>query len=241
MALIWLFAGFVNGLTGMGGALIAVPLLSLFLDIQVIIPYTCIIVTYICVLVTYKFRNHINFNDIKPLVLSGIPGAILGTVFLIFISPIILQIVMAVFLICYVLWSLLRDKNKSSNLKISINSLMCFCGFFSGFAGSSISFSGPPLAIFIIYSKWETIRSLATLTATAVFISIIICLTHAVSGLYNATIFLYVLVTIPSVTIGTILAFPVVSRISPEKFRNILLIIIGISGFLASIKAIMSF
>lgn len=38
-ACIWALAGFVNGISGMGAALMAVPFMTLFMDIQLIVPH----------------------------------------------------------------------------------------------------------------------------------------------------------------------------------------------------------
>jgi len=106
VGLIWLIAGFVNGLSGMGAALVAVPLLSLFIDMQIIIPLSCIMVTLVCALLAWHFREHCDLKSMRPLIYSSLPGAIIGAYILKYVPTVYLQIGMSLFLISYVAWSL---------------------------------------------------------------------------------------------------------------------------------------
>ena len=236
VGLIWFVAGFINGLSGMGAALVAVPLLSLLLDIQIIIPLACIMVTTVCGLLAWHFREFCEFKSVLPFIISSIPGSIVGAYLLKYIPTVYLQIAMSLFLISYVLWSLTYNKQKKEPRENYILALLC--GFISGLTGASISFSGPPIAVYVIYAGWTAQKSLVTFGLGIFFISLITCIMHASTGLYTQALLPYVLVAIPAVSIGMFLSFPLIKYITQSNFKIILLVVIGISGIVSGIRAI---
>ena len=234
--LIWFLAGFINGISGMGLALVAVPLLSLFMDIQIVIPLACLLVPLASMMMTWSFRKHCNVKSCIPFIISSIPGAILGTLLLSYVPTLYLQIAMSLFLIFYVLWSL--GYKKSNEEPQENKAIALICGFFSGLSGSSISFAGPPVVIYAIYARWNAKKVLATLGFTLFFISLIAVFTQAAAGLYTKELIPYILIAIPTAAVGILIALPVVKYISQENFRRLLLVIIGISGIIAGLKAL---
>lgn len=236
VGIIWLVAGFINGLTGMGAAMVAVPLLSLFIDMQIVIPLACIMVPIVCALLAWRFRSHYEIKAILTLVFSSLPGSIVGTYILKYVPTIYLQIMMSIVLILYVIWML---TNKTKNTQPRENkTLALLCGFASGVTGASISFAGPPLAIYIIYAGWSTSKTLANISLGVMFISLITCITQAAAGLYTKELLPYVLVGIPTISLGLIASFPIIKYISQKTFKILLLVLIGVSGIVAGIQAI---
>ena len=236
VGIIWLIAGFVNGLTSMGAAMVAVPLLSLFMDIQLVVPLACLMVPIVCTLLAWHFRKYCEVKAVLPLVLSSFPGSILGTYLLKYVAAAHLQIIMAVVLVSYILWVL---SQRSQNTQPKDNKILAvLCGFASGVTGASISFVGPPLAVYVIYSGWSTKKTLASLSFGTAIITLITCVTQAAAGLYTRELMPYALVGIPSISLGVIASFPIIKYISQKVFKTLLLIIIGISGIIAGIQGI---
>lgn len=238
-AAIWFLAGFVNGISGMGAALMAVPLMTLFMDIQLIVPLSCILVTVLSSTLAVKYRSEFHVRIVLPALLGAVPGAVLGTFILKVVSPLILEIAMAVFLIAYVLWNFLQRyeprQEKNSTL------LGALCGFFSGFFGSTISFTGPPLAIYILYTGWKQQKALGALGSALIIITGTSCLSHYFAGLYTEQFLSYLYIGVPSGILGMLLSFPFIKYITQATFRKILLAVIGFAGVVCLIRVFMHF
>ena len=107
--MIILLAALVQGITGFGFALIAVPLLSLFIpEIKSITP---IIVGYSLVtniLIFCDSKNHIKLKEIMPLIIFGIIGTPIGTYILLFVSAKILKVAIGL-IICLTATAMLKN------------------------------------------------------------------------------------------------------------------------------------
>ena len=77
--LVFLMAGFVQGMTGFGPALVAIPLLSLFLDIKSAVPLCVLNSVVITSYLSLKMRKHLDRKKIAPLCLAAVPGIITGS------------------------------------------------------------------------------------------------------------------------------------------------------------------
>lgn len=238
-ALIWFAAGFVNGISGMGAALMAVPFMTLFMDLSLIVPLSCILVTVLSSTLAVKYRSEFHVRIILPALIGAVPGAVLGTYVLKVVAPVVLEIVMAVFLLAYVAWNFLYKPvvgKERSNTLIG----MC-CGFCSGFFGSTISFTGPALAIYILYTGWKQQKALGALGSALIIITGYSCLTHYFAGFYTEEFMKYVVVGVPSGIVGMLCSFPFIKYITQELFRKILLLVIGFAGIICLIRVIMHF
>ncbi len=236
---IWAAAGFVNGISGMGAALMAVPLMTLFMDIRLIVPLSCILVTVLSSTLAIKYRQEFHVRIVLPALLGAVPGAVLGTAVLKTVSPVILEVVMAVFLISYVLWSFCRSFSVSEERNST--ALGAVCGFFSGFFGSTISFTGPPLAIYILYTGWKQQKALGALGSALIIITGTSCLSHYAAGLYTSEFITYLCIGAPAGIAGMLASFPFIKYITQETFRKILLLVIGFAGFVCLGRVMMHF
>lgn len=96
------FMGLANSIFGAGGGIIAVPLLKKSglsqkeahaNAIAVILPVS------ILSAVLYIIKDKVQISDASPYILTGMAGAVLGTVFLKKISPVLLKKVFGFFII----------------------------------------------------------------------------------------------------------------------------------------------
>lgn len=236
VAITWGIAGFINGLSGMGAAMFAVPTLSLTLDMQTNITLSCLMSPIISILMSWNMRKQCEKQYILPILIGAFPGTAIGAYILKVIPTLYLQIIMSVMLLSYVTWNL-THKNKGTVGKEN-TALLCFAGFMSGVTGSSLSFFAPPLAIYVLFTGWSPQRTLATLSVAYFIMSVMTCFFQALAGLYTPIVLNYALIASPTVIIGTILSFPVIKYITPKVFKVILLIIIGASGLIAGLNAL---
>lgn len=223
----------------MGAALTAVPFMSLFMGFALIVPLSCILVTVLSSVLALKYRSEFHVRIILPALVGAVPGAVLGTYVLKVVDPVVLEIVMAVFLLVYVAWNFLH-KPVVGKEHSSVLLGMC-CGFCSGFFGSTISFTGPALAIYILHTGWKQQKALGALGSALIIITGYSCLTHYFAGFYTEEFMTYVAVGIPFGIAGILCSFPFIKYITQELFRKILLLVIGFAGIICLIRVVMHF
>ena len=66
----WFLAGFVNGLAGMGAAMVALPLVAALIDPAALVPSTCIVVTALTAYMAWAYWRDFHFADILPLLIG---------------------------------------------------------------------------------------------------------------------------------------------------------------------------
>ena len=100
----WLLGGFVSGLTGIGGAMLAVPLAAMFIPMHDVILLSCILNLAMDGTLTCMYLRHCRFSALAPLLAGAIPGAFIGLVILQAVSGRILQGGVGLLLLSYVCW-----------------------------------------------------------------------------------------------------------------------------------------
>ncbi|MEJ2690257.1 MAG: sulfite exporter TauE/SafE family protein, partial [Deltaproteobacteria bacterium] len=76
--LVFMLAAFTQGVTGFGSALVAVPLLSLFMDIRTVVPLSILYGLIVTLFLTYRMRRHVDRKRLLPLIIGCLPGIAVG-------------------------------------------------------------------------------------------------------------------------------------------------------------------
>ncbi|MBC8208972.1 MAG: sulfite exporter TauE/SafE family protein [Desulfobulbaceae bacterium] len=225
---IFLVAGFIQGMTGFGSALIALPLLSLFLDIKIAVPLCILNSLVITTTMALQLKKHFEKKKILPLCLAAIPGVILGVTLLKNSGSDIIRISLALLLICYSLYSLLstpKHPNLHPNWAIP-------AGFLSGLIGAIFSAGGPPTIIYTALSNWSKDQIKATLTGFFLFNSYLIAIAHTSSGLINSTVLSLFLYSAPMVLVGTLLGGRCYGLLKKDLYLKVIFAFLVVMGMM---------
>lgn len=158
--LAWIAGGFVSGVSGIGGAMVAFPFLAMLLPVHEAIALTCIVnmVMDIC-LASLHFR-FCRVSALWPMLLASVPGSFTGLYILQICSGPVLQGAVGLLLVYYVYWQ------KTFRARGSIahpRALGAVAGFGSGLLGTAIAFDGPPVGAYGLCMGWEPRVLLGTL------------------------------------------------------------------------------
>lgn len=223
----WFVGGFISGVTGVGGSLVALPLTALALPMHTIIPLSCILNTLMdAALVALHFR-HCKLAALIPLMLGALPGSVLGLYILQVMSGDFLQGALGVVLLGYIWWQLTARggvAREDSWLKGSV------AGFGAGVLGTAISIDGPPVGAYALHVGWPPRMLLGTLGVFFVLRGLFTCVLQGWAGLYTAEVIHHTCYGAPACVLGTVCALPVVKRIPMPLFRKALMLVIAAAG-----------
>lgn len=148
---------------GFGEALIAVPLFSLFLPIELAVPLTVMMSIIVALTVIIQDHKHIHFSSAKWLVIFAALGIPLGLIILFYGNETYVKVGLGALIILYSLYTLFA-KN-AFHLKEDNKLYLFICGFLSGILGGAYGLNGPPLVVYGNMRRWEPQYFRATLQA----------------------------------------------------------------------------
>jgi uncharacterized protein len=234
LSLIFLVAGFTQGVTGFGFGLLAIPLLSLFIDIKTAVPLCSLLGIVITAFLSLRLRKHIDRRKILPLLLGCIPGVAAGTLMLKKTPTELLSVLMGVMLIAYALYRLTsRQQPRSINPRWAY-----VAGFFTGAVSSAFSAGGPPTIIYTTLRGWDKDEIKATLSGFFLSGGLMVITAHALSGLTTGLVLHYFLLSVPVVIVGVYIGSLLYERVDTGAYLKLLQCLLLAMGVLMIWKEI---
>jgi uncharacterized membrane protein YfcA len=213
---------------GFGEALIAVPLLSLFLPVKVAAPLAVLASIVIALAAVIRDWKHIHFSEAKKLLLATAVGLPFGLLALRFVPESVVKIALGCLLFLFSLFSLLRPQF----FFLADDRWVSVFGFFAGVSGGSYGMNGPPLVIYGAARRWSPERFRATLQAYFLPASLLGMVGYLISGLWTKQvngIFVSVLpVILVGIMIGRFLNRRTNSALFVKALHVALLVIAGL-------------
>ncbi len=237
-------SSFIYGLIGFGDALILIPILTLFINIQsavVLVNLWGVVPSILNLIQYFKFIDKKFF--IRG-ILTGIPGVIVGT-FLIVILPLRwIELTLGLFVLVYSILKIVKYRNKKkpkediidkSNEQHLPNSVLVVGGFSYGFFGALIGAAGP-INIALLentgHYREEFIGNFAAISTVFGLIRIPLYLTQQ---LFPTEYLLVFFVAFPVIFIATKIGHFINPKIKVNSFQ----LIIHIMLFISSIRTIL--
>lgn len=221
-----LAAGFTQGLTSFGFALIATPILGQIIPLQQTVPIVVILSLCTNGIVFASCYKHADIRKIWLLILSSLLAAPLGTYLLLFLSGDTLKLATGVLIIIV---ATLQLAGKSFPVKRDKLAYLPV-GALSGLLNGSISMSGPPVALFLSNQGVgkETFR--ANISVYGIFLNMVTILTYLYGGLLTRETLHYTVWFAPSMLIGVFVGIRALKKLDEQRFKRIALWLILASG-----------
>lgn len=228
VSLIFFMAGFIQGLSGFGSALLAMPLLTIFIDVRIAVPL-CILNSFLITsYLSFKLKDYMEIKKILPLIVGSLPGIYLGIVFLKSMDPDLIKILLGLMIVSYCFYTLaFRPIPRKVH-----RAWAYIAGFGSGFIGSAFSAGGPPTIIYTTLTGWSKNHIKATLTGFFLIGNIIIIAGHAASGLTNTLVLKYMLVSAGFVLLGVFLGSRLYDKTDTRVYLKVILITLMALGIM---------
>lgn len=235
--LVWLFSGFVAGLTSFGGNLVAVPLLALVLPPKEAVLFGCISCTAIFMALAVIYRRGIIWSEVLIYTISTLAGSPAGVWLLKNAGPRVLMLGAGATISFFLFWQFLSQILKASETPASAW-LALPCGALSGAMMSALGMGGPPLALYAFLRCWNKEETLGALNAISVGFMLGVIPVQLAAGLYTAEIWRLGLICALFAILGVLLSIPLVRRMNVSFFRRLLLAMLAFSALMLFIKAL---
>ncbi len=226
-------ASLVRAVFGFGEALIAVPLLALFLPVQIAVPLAVLVSITIAAVVVVQDWRKIHLRSTAWLLLPTFAGIPLGIWLLQSAHQTLLKAALATVILAFAGYSLFAKR--TPHLEQESRGWLLSCGFVAGILGGAYGMNGPPLVIYGAMRRWSPQHFRATLQAYFLPASAVVVIGYAVSGIWTKAVTHDFLISLLAATPATLLGTAINRRLRGEAFLRYVyigLIVIGI-GLLA--------
>lgn len=231
-----LLASLVQGITGFGFALIAVPLLSLFIpELRNITPIIVIYSFLTNIIVLYKTKQYIDLKKILPLVIFGILATPIGTYILLYVNVNTLKIIVGAIITVTALAMLKNYKINIKNQNISYGVV----GLLSGLLNGSTGLSGPPVVLLLTNQNTNKDVFRANLTFYGITTNIFAIILFVSEGIINNSVINFKVLYLPALIIGVFYGIKISSKINETLFKTITIYLILILGLYTVISTIL--
>jgi uncharacterized membrane protein YfcA len=229
-----MFSGaLLQGITGFGSGLFAVPLLSLLLPLTLITPLLSVVNLVMAVHLCWLLKSYLAIRPWLPLVLFGVIGSLIGNYILLHYDVGLLQIGMAVFvlLVALLFWFAVQVTLQAKVPQQAITGLL------AGISNGALTLGGPPVVLFLTSQRLDRLSFRATLSWFFLVIAAANVTSFTVQQRYDFSMLDELGVLLLAVISGAWLGHHISPKLSDQLFRKVSLLLVMIAALIALLKA----
>lgn len=221
-----LCAGFIQGFSGFGFVLVALPILLTVLDVRAALPLIGLLAVSTNVVMVSHLHGHIQRGPMKTLLMGSIPGMAVGAWLLKGAPDSLIKGLLGAVILAMVAQTLTTAKPRAHIGR----GWTLAAGFFSGCIGPVTGASGPPVIAWAARQPWGRDALRATLTFYFLLTGIGIVGIQTSQGLVTlSTMKLYAL-ALPALLTGLWAGGAACGKVNEKTFRAVVLTLLGIIG-----------
>jgi len=212
---------------GFGNAMLAMPLLALFLDMRTVTPLVAVVALTIAVMILAGHWRDVHPESAWRLIVSTLAGMPFGLLLLMAASEVSLKILLSCLLILFSLNSLAGPKWP----KLKSNRWAFGFGFVAGILLSALNTNGPVVVIFGALRKWKPAMLRATLQGYFLPTAALVVAVHGFGGLLTREVLGYYIGSLPLVVAAVLLGNRLHGRIPAYRYDQavfVLLLSVGV-------------
>ncbi len=207
ISLIFILSGFTMSFAGFGFALLAVPLLSLFLPVRDAVALQFPYVFGMFVYQAWHYRDHFSWQALKPMLAGEMAGITLGAYLLYHLPGSVLKKALAVFILLVVLYSLSPGGPRIRELLGPSRWWARFCGFLSGAFLGAYTIGGPPAVLYIFSVEDNPLKAKSFLASFFSIVFPVLAVVYIFTGLLTWQRLGYSLMYSPLVALSAVAGF----------------------------------
>ena len=225
---IFFLSGGVQGLTGFGGALVAIPLLSLIMDVKQAVPLAILNGLVVTTTLVYTLRKVLDWRKILPLLIGSVPGILLGASYLKQADPRVISRLLGGILIAISLLNLCFSPKPMNPSRL----WGYIAGVFSGAINATVGAGGPPAIIYTTLQNWKKDEIRATLTGFFVLNGYVTAVVHAGNGIITTETLRLFSLTCLFVLFGTLFGSRISDKIPRSTYLRSVYLVLASLGFM---------
>lgn len=220
-------ATFIRSTFGFGEALVAVPLLALFVPVRLAAPLAVLCSITVAVIVVAQDWKQVYVRSALRLIVSSLFGIPVGLWVLKVAPDAAVKAILAFVIIVFAVYSL----RPVVEVQLKNDRLAWLFGFAAGLLGGACGMNGPPLAVYGALRRWSPAHFRATLQGYFLLASASVMIGFLKAGLWTQTVSQYYLYSLPGVVVAVLLGRAVNRRLRSGRFYRFVffgLLLIGI-------------
>jgi uncharacterized membrane protein YfcA len=225
---------------GFGDALIAMPLLSIAVGLNVATPLVGLMGVTISTIILIKHWHDVHFRSLWLLVIFTLIGIPIGILLLKDVYEDVMKLILAFVIIIFSFYKIY----KPVLFTLASDRLACIFGLLAGILGGAYNTNGPPVVVYGTLRRWNPEKFRATLQGYFFPTGSMIALGHCFGGFWTKPVLLNYLISLPVILIAMLLGGRLNRKIPKDKFDNciyICLVILGIVLLVDACRSVISF
>ena len=217
---------------GFGDGLIAVPLLSLIVDVSEAVPTILFLSTTMSLYPLWKDRSHIQLGSLGRTSIAAFVGIPLGVVLLGWGNDSLMKGALGALLIALAWWQLCTP----AQTRLEWSGWSYIFGTAAGVLGSAYALRGTVFSVYGALRGWGPKKFKGTINAFYVVSGILIPITYFGAGLITPRIVGFYLVILPLAVLATMLGYRVTDRVDATVFKRWLWMLLFGLGFVLIVR-----
>lgn len=217
VAAVTCLAAFVQGITGFGSALVAMPLLALPLGVRFAAPLVALLSLATNVALLLPARRRLPWRQVRPLLLGSLAGIPFGIVFLARADARVARLALGAALIGF---GLLLQRWRRLSVGAGSGPALA-TGMVAGLLGGAFNFSGPPVILYAASRPWTKEETHATLQLYFLASNVVIVTGQALSGLTTGPVVFAAAAALPALAAGAVAGWALHRRVGEDRFRRL--------------------
>ncbi|MGF1686441.1 sulfite exporter TauE/SafE family protein [Photobacterium japonica] len=214
----------VQSTVGFGMAIVAAPIVYYF-EPRFVPGVICLVGFVLALINMWQYRAMLSFKGLGAAFLGRIPGTLVASVLLLYITSQSLALVLGIGVLTAVGISLLKVRIKPTP------KALFWAGFASGLMGTSTSIGGPPMALVLQHAEAAKLR--ANLAGYFAFSGLLSLAALTATGHFSWWHFQYGMMIMPAPILASLFAYRIQHLIKAEWLRYALLVLCSVSGVIA--------
>ncbi|MBU2550401.1 MAG: sulfite exporter TauE/SafE family protein [Proteobacteria bacterium] len=218
-SLILILGGFTFSFAGFGFALVTLPLIALFIPVKTAVPFLFPFAGGLVIYNTWRYGRLADWRRLQPLMFGACLALPAGMLSLTLFPESLLKKFLALFIVFGVLAPKINPRSDRTRGRLFFWSWGLLCGLLSGWFQGAYTTGGPPAVLYIM-SLTSNPRAAKGLLATYfTLLMVVTALLYGAGGLFSWEWMLKSAAYIPAVVFGTIMGTAISNRVSAERYR----------------------
>ncbi len=230
-------AGILQGLTGFGFVMVALPVLLFLLDPPRAVSLSQILGLTACLLMTGGLRKKLQLTETLILIAATLPGIWLGAAALMLWPPTIIKMLVGATVVGASIPMLSGFSRPFKHERLAAVG----AGAISGLLQGSTGLGGPPAVILLTNQGWPREVFRASISLFLAVISIITLSLYRLSGVLTDDTALLAALLLPALVLGLFTGMRLAPKVNVQLFRKMVNLLVLATGLMALCTATLAY